>query len=314
MSAHQLKELANSHFSKRSWQKAINAYSKGIEVANIDSEAVVLRLNRAAAYLKSDRPGRALQDLRATIDTPTIGSNPTLKEKALYRMATAEYQLRRYSAAAESIENLRRLRHLSKDAEDLSDRIANRLRERLTGVYDWPTLYKASEDGTTIDVSDFAGSLSLRVIPGRGRGIMASRSIKAGELLLVENPFAVSRRSRERLTFIVGLNLRTNKPEVTAQVDLPAAIMGKLSDDPSRFDDIMALYAGPDYDVPPPPEWPAYEGIISRPGTGEELVNLDPSRIAGIATYNSFTPKSVQRSTIPEEEANVNASSAVYLV
>eukprot|EP00930_Biecheleria_cincta_P101883 TRINITY_DN93534_c0_g1_i1.p1 TRINITY_DN93534_c0_g1~~TRINITY_DN93534_c0_g1_i1.p1 ORF type:complete len:556 (-),score=111.99 TRINITY_DN93534_c0_g1_i1:17-1684(-) len=86
---------------------------------------------------------------------------------------------------------------------------ARRQRERSSGEYDWPALFKIEEEwakakgsalpkgaSATLEVASFCDSrLQLRLVPGRGRGLLASAPVAEGELLYACRAFSIAPRA-----------------------------------------------------------------------------------------------------------------------
>jgi hypothetical protein len=83
-------------------------------------------------------------------------------------------------------------------------RCKQRIREQSSGIYEWATLFKEwqmkykrdSLPVPRLDIADYIGPVEVRVIVerGGGRGVVATRDIKCGELLVCSpSSFMISR-------------------------------------------------------------------------------------------------------------------------
>lgn len=290
------KDAGNRHYSAGKYHRALEAYSAGIEPAGKELEAV-LRCNRAAVLLKLGRPGAALKDCDTAL---RMVEDEKLRTKLLFRAATAEYDLGEYSAA----ESRLTLEPLANDpaAIELLDRTRSRLRERKEGIYDWATLFATSQKVDRLDIADYQGPVEIASIKGKGRGLIATRDIEVGELLLVARPFASGRGDPERYSFTVGVNTFTESMDPYALVELIALLLEKSADDPKMLDRLSRLHPG---------------DVFDTPESQATVTPLDISRLEGIVTFNSFHPESLSEKSAPHslatEAANhIHSPSSLY--
>jgi hypothetical protein len=141
------------------------------------------RLNRSLANLKLGRFEDALVDAS---DQPK-GS----REKSLFRQARALYELRRYEECLSKMEEATRLYPDNVAFAPELKRARDRVMESKTGNFPFAQMYKqASKPIPLITCATFSTPVEVRDSPGRGRGLFATRNVKAGEMLLCEKAFA----------------------------------------------------------------------------------------------------------------------------
>lgn len=126
-----------------------------------------------------------LGDCKDVLSVPNLDKESKLK--ALYRSAQAAYGLGDYTAAIEWYSKCTAEDTSFKDAELGIDKCNKRIKEMETGEYDWVHMWKHGlVPGYQLDVAEYRGP--IKVVPmenrGGGRGIVASRDIKIGELLV----------------------------------------------------------------------------------------------------------------------------------
>lgn len=254
----------------------------------------VLRCNRAAVLLKLGRPAAALRDCDTAL---RITTEEKLRTKLLFRAATAEYELGEYSAAESRLTSSL----LIDDPSSISllERTRRRLVEREKGIYDWPTLFQLSQSVFKLDIADYHGPIEIASIKGKGRGLIASRDIEKGELLLVSRPLATGRGDPERCSFTVGVNTFTETIDPYALVDLIAILLERAEDDPKVSERLVRLHPG---DAFPPLDTPSTtSGSMTKP-------TMDISRLEGIVTYNAFHTESLSQKSTPQSLAAESAS------
>lgn len=167
---------------------------------------VTLLLNRAQASLQQGNWVSAYADcadllslssspyaLSETTATPVADLSQKDTEKALYRAARALYALSVYNASLPLLESLLKSAPSNKDAQSLSNKTRQRIREGEEGKYDWAALLKEARTPTPrVDVEDYVGPVQLAYGNVSERKCWrTSRDVKAGELLLASKALTV---------------------------------------------------------------------------------------------------------------------------
>ena len=202
--------------------------------------------------------------------------------------------------------------------EDLARSGVERMKE--TRSPPSPSLPLMSGTGTRgwsegFEKGDWIGPVEIQNLPGRegGRGMIATRDIKAGEVLLgqsivsclsfvspklksdsnlsyrniVEKAFVWSAGDHfGARTRVNGHNLAVNSELSACSVGIVSSLIDRLRDDPSTVPLVEALYGGPTY---PPTGSFSWSSIVSRPFDPNDDVaslNLDVSRLEHICSFN----------------------------
>lgn len=221
-----------------------------------------------------------LADLEAD---ENLGS-AAIKQKALYRRARAEEEMRLDSVALVSYRAVLAHHPGSEEALKGEFRVLRKLKESSEGSYDWERMHEQSFNGRKVarlDVGDYLGPICVQEAPGRGggRGIFAKRAISAGELLVVEKAFAAESPDPQRM--IMSLNLVTNLADSGGHTATVASIIDKIMDDGSLSPVLESLYAGPT--MPPPVSFPS---STSPDLDVKDSAHIDTARIETICTFN----------------------------
>jgi hypothetical protein len=174
------KELGNQHFKSKQFFAAVIAYTFGLR----QSPSVDLRLNRALAYLRLGNFTAALGDAKDALQSPSLDKNSKLK--ALYRAAQSSYGRGDYASAIEYyggclVEDVNAV-----DAKLGIKRCGQRIKEQ-TGQYDWMDIFEQQRfKSPRLDVSEYQGPIKVVSMKNRGggRGVIATRDIKTGEVLV----------------------------------------------------------------------------------------------------------------------------------
>lgn len=185
------KTLGNEAVKQKHLQSAVQAYTAGLE---IDPTASLLRLNRAHCHLQLGNVSLALEDAQIASEDPGLPDDT--RHKARFRMALAYYAMDRFTDALNILEDEVAARWSPTDFESLRKKARARLVEQTQANYDWLTLRKLGQDYSdkrhVLDVADYVGP--VKVIPmnggGGGRGLVTTRQVMAGELLILAKPFA----------------------------------------------------------------------------------------------------------------------------
>ncbi|KAG8944881.1 hypothetical protein FRC04_001414 [Tulasnella sp. 424] len=284
------KALGNKYFQSGWFTSAALAYSTGL--ARTPSSQV-LRLNRAMTYLKLGHGGAALSDCNYALGQN--GLPASLRVKALYRKAQALYGLGQWGEAE--------LAFKITSSEFPSERVpcttwAEKCRKRRqqteTGNYDWLEMYTTSLSKTKrLDVADYKGDIEVVAFPtrGGGRGVIATKDVVAGQLLLVSKAFVSAFPDDcdpPEILFIQ--NLITMRGQRGCGASLGTKVAERIAGDPGCARLVYDLYAGPSF--PPPPSTYVLE---QAPPTGVERfldfdIPVDIARIEAVLSFNSFQP------------------------
>jgi tetratricopeptide (TPR) repeat protein len=334
----QLKARGNREFLERTYEKAAATYTRALLtlVANggDDSDgrcrlAAVLLLNRAGAWLRLKRYNFALRDAEAALERSAYFSSPQQTKKAHFRRASALYGLSAYQRALDVLDSL----EADDEVSRLADRARARLSEERTGCYDWRNVYVQCTTCDLPDVAEYVGPLDVREVPGRGRGLVATRDVEPGELLLVARPVAVAAGmggDPAPVDVTVGLNLASGQLDGPAQVELPRVVMREALYRPELARALHYFYAGEG--VGGVEHIESRAALDARPESSSSsseqrratpAVELDSARIERVCTYNSFTPRSIARGLLLDDDdedskrraqAGGNSESALYLL
>ncbi|RUS35526.1 hypothetical protein BC938DRAFT_480333 [Jimgerdemannia flammicorona] len=244
-----LQRRGNEQFIRKEYASAIDSYTQALE---LEPDDVALLSNRAHAHLQLQQFRKALQDAEAALKLD--GANP----KARFRQAKALYAMRSYEEAWNS---LKMLSKATVETQELSRRTRQRLEEQKNGRYNvMSILHEARSTWPPyLDHSDYVGPMRVTEIPGKGRGMVATKEIAEGSLLMCSKAFAV--------VF-----------EEKSVHDIVIKIVDKLKKEPWVATELYDLYAGPN--MPP---------MSTNCTNATEAAEIDIARITNIVIENSFT-------------------------
>ena len=280
----------NLYFVKGEYLVAESLYSRGLR-ENPPKEQRLLHLNRAAAHLQLSNFASAGRDATAVLeaikemDEPESKENLKLREKALFRLANSQYGQRKFLLAKSTFTTL--LQHVptGQQAVDGIAKCEAREKESATGEYDFLGMYQAGKKGGAVrlDVADYHGPIKVEQIAARGggRGVVATRDIKAGEVVLAEKAFDICfAGDLNPKCFITTLDILRKEVKFNTGVAHVAGIVSKLMDDPSLIPVLDSLYAGPTESPPLP--FPVTTDVASS----LDSIGIDVGRVELVCTIN----------------------------
>ncbi|EMS19021.1 TPR and SET domain containing protein [Rhodotorula toruloides NP11] len=194
------KALGNGYFAQRKDYLAVRAYSEGLARCSSPEQRLVYYLNRAQANLRLNNFGGAWRDTSAVLSflkAGISGGPPRAELKATIRRARALTGLRHLERAHDEYN---RAFELDQDElEVLSGRglVGALLSQRDTGECNWAGLEELATGWMApsgLPVADYFGPIKIARLEQRlrGRGIVATKAMKAGDLIIVEKALAVA--------------------------------------------------------------------------------------------------------------------------
>ncbi|KAF2122993.1 hypothetical protein BDV96DRAFT_481710 [Lophiotrema nucula] len=285
--AKKLKDQGNASLRQQQLALAHASYSEGLRLIlpKDTSQSGVeltrdLHRNRALINLQLDQLDDAKTDAIASLIGAEDERSKQLDSKAYSRAGSAAYNLGEYAEAKRYFSEQDRLTPGDKEARVWLRRIEKRLREQSSGIYEWTAIRAGvSRTRPRVDATSHISNIEVKESEGRGRGLFATRSIPAGDVVMCEKAFCVIwGHEREALTAMT-YDMRDDRIRVSP-VGLTKAVVEKLLDNPSRIQQVMDLYG--DYQG---------AGTASATKTDEGPV-IDAFRVHDIIARNAFGPGS----------------------
>lgn len=224
----------------------------------------------------------------------------------LFLQSLAAYELRCYRKAGDLLDHLRTVAKtanisLPKETVDriwaAKKEVGIRIREMKYGDYDWLSLFRkcmtqGSEQSYLIDAADFIGPVKLDWVPGKGRGLLLTRDVRAGELLIVEKAIGVGFKGEDAIDHRKSYDFmfpRALVPGIStrAEIGLARLVIGSW-DNPSLYHQLTQLAGGPKSDTLPSLRLPPSENAwleSELPSSGE----LDLEQIKNIYKVNAYS-------------------------
>ncbi|KXL47750.1 hypothetical protein M433DRAFT_63819 [Acidomyces richmondensis BFW] len=256
-SSQRCKEIGNKALRKGLLLKAYRCYSEGLEIQRMNSTAVEdinadLLRNRAHLHLLSGSFDLAKADAVAAIRQKNI----QLDAKAFFRAGCAAYNLGQFEEARVFFEEQLHLIPDDKDGIAQLNKTELRLKERISGVYDFVSLKnRLVRTNLRIDVGSFVDVTKIGNSCGKGRGLFATRNINVGELILCEKAFCAIFANENQAWTAMAYDIRRDTLK-GHPAGLTQAVVRKLIGNPSQVEKVLDLYA-------------EYEGI------GKKLIKVD---------------------------------------
>lgn len=183
------KQHGNSLFKQKTYLSAVKAWSKGLIAATSDEQKLLLHLNRSQAHLFLHNFASAYHDTSTVLSLldEDVSTPPKTKLKTLVRQGHAFEGLRKLNLALQAYEAVLEVDSSSTEGKNGRKRVSKMLRESKTEDFDWRDLQeKRNQLEDDDETGDFFGPIAIVELEGRGggRGIVATRAIEAGELIL----------------------------------------------------------------------------------------------------------------------------------
>ncbi|KAJ5781090.1 TPR domain protein [Penicillium paradoxum] len=240
LTASDWKIKGNELFQRSRYRLAIQCYSDGLESAPTNEEALILRLNRALASLRTHQFDAALRDL----EYHAPGSEPSEK------LLSALYSLQRFREACDVHILLSKAYPPRQTSKEEFDRALARLAEQNKGKYQFKKLHDEARRNRPInlDHATYIGPVTVKPTESCGRGLFTTQAVKPGDLLLCEKAFSYAfqdadePKPNKKLTLFI--NPQTNRVSGDSQVRLLETTVQKLSKNPSLMSAFNDLYHG----------------------------------------------------------------------
>eukprot|EP00668_Euglena_longa_P015436 GGOE01019516.1.p1 GENE.GGOE01019516.1~~GGOE01019516.1.p1 ORF type:complete len:801 (-),score=130.60 GGOE01019516.1:53-2371(-) len=270
ISPEQLRERGNSLFKKGQFFTAAEFYSDALRLLSASDAAEFSKIcgNRAECFLRLGRWSAAKNDAAAVLE------RDPQNVKAKCRLVRALLGQERPAEALPIVEDL--LGRMPGDAvvQGLQSDVVNALREQEEGVFD---LQRIGQEATSqaflgpAHASYVSSDIEVVAIPGKGRGVRATKALHENQLILARRAFAflpgeAQRKKRQAAT--------GGSSEADTSFQFTAEVIQKLLANPEEAPAFYTLCAGPQYDGVPPPD-----GTVRL---------IDPGRIRSILLRNWF--------------------------
>jgi tetratricopeptide (TPR) repeat protein len=244
--AERLQKLGNIAFVDKRYVDAVRWYNLSLEYSEGKSTETELFANRAAAFLNLRCYQRALADCEYAI------KKEPFHEKAVFRKTKALWGLKKYHEANKFIrgklednpalsDNIS-LKNLAKTAQCM----AKTASENRGGV-DIMKLLQIEVDVQFVDdVCEYTGPVTIRDIPKKGRGLIATEDIQPGQIVIISKAFALAKQNQNEEVAQFSMNLDTKQTNLPGHDALVAQIAYKIHFEPESGEEFYNLFAGPE--------------------------------------------------------------------
>jgi tetratricopeptide (TPR) repeat protein len=238
------KARGNHHFANREYEAALRLYDLALQ---LQSNHPIILLNRSIALLHLDRNYEAFECAKLALDS---GSTELNQEKLFYHLATAAYRLRDWDSAIAHYEKLAQLMPGNAQCKDGLERARARLAESQTGEFDIRALSQSVAAGMKrdtvyrVDAADYIGPVEVVDIPGKGKGIVVSRDVKRGTLLIAAKPLAWSDAKKELQVIPFMRNRQKTMMEGWSKANLLLAAARFVVKNPHRRSEFYSHWDG----------------------------------------------------------------------
>ncbi|KAI1388563.1 SET domain-containing protein [Hypoxylon trugodes] len=300
--ARKCKDKGNAALEKQNLPLAHAEYTKGLKLAIQDivtksnpDLARDLARNRAHVNLLLSQLDEAKSDAKSSLTSREDQQSKELDSKAYFRAGSAAYNLGQYQEAKSLFEQQLKLTPDNKTAIAYLRNIEVRLREQETGEYNFKKIRTGlSRSRPRVDAASFIRNTKVKEIPGRGRGLVATRDIPIGEIVMCEKAFCVVWGHEKEALTAMTYDIRDDRIRVSP-VGLNKAIVQKLLNNPSQTEKVMDLFGD-------------YQGEGNNVTRTEDGPVVDTFRVHDIMSRNAFGPGNQYG-----EEGLSNASTGLWV-
>ncbi|RYC91278.1 hypothetical protein BFJ63_vAg5866 [Fusarium oxysporum f. sp. narcissi] len=198
-------------------------------------------LGHSDIYLKLDRPRQALLD---AIEGDGL---TTSTEESWLLQARAIYHLGKFEECQQKLRALKKAFPKSVPAWSLQLHIGKSLKEKNDGAYAVANmLIGAQEAPPLIDCATFSSLVEIRVAPGRVMGLLLTKDVSAGDLILCGKAFSYYFMDDEKSheTYPILLNMSSKELTSGGSVHLWPQVTQKLFHNPEYIYTIQELFHG----------------------------------------------------------------------
>lgn len=289
----------------------------------------------AERFLRNDRPGAAWREVSAgvrEVPTPEVHDSWSLEQEAALKgdillamgaWSEAECMLEQATSGPDTSPSPTLLDRLSQARKCKAEAEAGPSSSGLTVA----SIYRShlSSARPRIPVANWLSpALKVSQIPNAGRGLVTTRSVSAGEPLLMAKSRGSSYPSDEQLDQycpIIRCDFQNGVISTTTQILATTKLIHQMIDRPEITQEILGLTAGPGT---PDSRWVEagrFEKATARLGAAEVYEGLRPDRIGPLGginslyvdevlRHNAFGPGVVQRGSASGEGSEDSGSRA----
>jgi tetratricopeptide (TPR) repeat protein len=194
--ANDLRVLGNLCFGEENYHGAAELYTRSLHLAEdeetrqgkpVCSREIILGYsNRAEAYIRLQEFDKALADAKKA-----LARDPS-HLKSLFRKGRALLGLSQYEQALTTLQAAAPRAPSDRDLQAALHESSTAVQQSCHGHYDLSQYYlKGKQTGESPHCADYIGPVIITDVGrGRGRGLVLTKDVEAGELLLVSNPIA----------------------------------------------------------------------------------------------------------------------------
>ncbi|KAF8507844.1 hypothetical protein BU17DRAFT_57135 [Hysterangium stoloniferum] len=279
------KEKGDQHFRSKYWLAAAMSYTKGLI---LDNSAILLKANRAEAYLKLGYFSAARRDA----DDVIASTDRKVMVKALGRAGRAAYYTEKFGEALVYFQKILAIEEDNLEAEGWICQTQTRLEEQTCGRYDWPRIFRDSQQLASLsDIASFVGPVKVATLPSRGggRGIVATRNIEVGELLLVAKPFASAfKEDLSPFESTLAINILTRRASGQCSFATIWRTIEKIYGNPELHNQVFHLCPRPPFE-PASTEYPPQTSHNIHHHPLQPSIDIDVSLLESICSNNMFS-------------------------
>jgi len=296
------KEQGNLALQEKRYSQARTHYTEGLQrlrgQGDAESSALLKDLHRNRAHVNNllQCYDEAKADALASLIRGKDANQKSLDAKAYYRAGVAAYGLGNFKEAQSFFEQQLKLEPENQNAKMNLRRIDLRLQEEATGAYDLNKIIGAlSKTRGRADVASFFGHTKVKISPGAGRGLFATRDIEPNETIMFEKAFCVVWSHEPEAFSVLTCDLRDDAMIRVYPAGLHRSVVQKLLDNPSQAGRALELFGD-------------YKGL------GEKLVRCDGAPVVDTFQIHDIVQRNAFGTGKQTKDEDVsNASTGLWI-
>ncbi|KAF2072513.1 hypothetical protein CYY_006180 [Polysphondylium violaceum] len=227
----------NRAYTTGDYDLALKYYNGGL---TSDPQHSTLALNKLAALVALKRYHECIP----------IGINllTTLQEneKLCTRLGKSYYQVGLYENSMDIYQYLLEFMPHNTEATEAIEKCKERMVERDQGVYNFKKLRDQEKINNEQDCSEYIGPLEIKRIPGKGRGLVVTKDIPAGTLLIASKGVGILDEKVDNIDFLKTY-VGDGKVLTLASLDIVSKVKNNIRTNPHLCHQLSKLYAGKEF-------------------------------------------------------------------
>jgi len=269
----------NDSYNKQNYEQALRYYNGGL---TIDPKHSILSLNKMAVLAQLKRYHECIPIGLSLL--PVLVEN----EKLYARLGKSYYYVGLYEKSIEIYQKLLHFQPKCDEAITFIGKCKDRLIERDQGIYNCKKIKDEYIKTKQVECAEYIGPIKITSIEGKGRGIILTKDIPAGTLLIVSRGVGVYKVEEEGREFALSANLGNKTANTMEQMKVISSTINTIKTNPFVSNLLLKLYAGPTFTQSTSSDVTINDFKVNQDESFTSSTRASIEQIKGIVKYNSF--------------------------